>query len=85
MQRSCGSCSNAPLCLRRRLDKSDRIGTKMRHVFHCAAEASSNILGTAVSIAFHWSIASKLFRQSSFVRKIATAVPKTSDDNTAAQ
>ena len=38
-----------------------------------------------VSIAFYWSVAPKLSRQSFFVRKFETAVPKISVDDTAAQ
>ena len=36
--------------IRRRLDKSDRIGIKTNYVFHCSAVSSSNIFGTVVSI-----------------------------------
>ena len=69
----------------RRLDKSDRIGVKTCYVFHCATVSSSDIFGTSVSIAFIWSIAPKLFRQSFFVREIETAIPKIFDDDTGPQ
>ena len=36
--------------MRRRLDKSDRIGIGTCYVFHCAIVPSSDIFGTAVSI-----------------------------------
>ena len=58
------------------LDQSDRIGIEMCYEFHCAAVSSSDIFGTAVSIALYWSIAPKLSRQSFFVQKIKTAVQK---------
>ena len=67
------------------LHKSYRIGIETCYMFHCAAVSSSDIFGTALSIALYWSIAPKLSRQSYFVRKIKTAIPKISDDDTAAQ
>ena len=67
--------------IRRRLDKSDRIDIETCDVFHCAT-VSSDIFGTAVSIARNSSVASKLSSQSFFVSKIKTEVPKTFDDDT---
>ena len=69
------------------LDKSDRIGMETCYMFHCAAVSSSDTFGIAVSMALYWSIAPapKLSRQSFFVRKIETAVPKISDEDIAAQ
>ena len=55
------------------------------NVFHRAAVSSSDIFGTAVSIALNWSIAPKLSRRFFFVRKVETAISKISDDEAAAQ
>ena len=71
--------------IRRRQDKSNSIGIETCYVFHCAAVLFLDIFGTAVSIALYWSIALKFSRQSFFVRKIETALPKISDGDTAAQ
>ena len=71
--------------IRRRLDKSNRIGTETCNVFHCTAVSLSDIFGKAVSIALNYSIAPKLSSQSFFKSKIETAVPKTSNDDTTAQ
>ena len=67
------NCIVIPLrrCVSRRC-----VGIETCYVFHCAVVSSSYIFGTAVSITFYWSIATKLSCQSSFVRKIKTAVPK---------
>ena len=67
------------------LDKSDRIGIETCSMFHDATVSSSDIFGTALSIAIYCSIASKLSRQSFFVRKIERTVPKISEDDIAAQ
>ena len=66
------------------LDKSDRMGLETCFAFHCAAVSSSDIFGTAVSIMLYWSIAPKLSRRIFFLCA-ETAVPKISDDDTAAQ
>ena len=65
--------------------KSDRIIAETCYVFHCAAESSSDIFGTAVLIALYWSIAPELSRQYFVVRKIETAVTKISDNDAAPQ
>ena len=67
------------------LDKSDRIGIETYYVFHCTAVSSSDIFETGVLIAFYCGIEPKLFRESFFERKIKTAVPKISDNDTVAQ
>ena len=71
--------------IRRRLNKSHRIGIDTFYVFRCAAASLSDIFGTAVTIALSWSIAPKFSRQSFFVREVETAVPKICDDYTAGQ
>ena len=71
--------------IRRRLDKSDCIGIETCYVFHCAAVSSTDIFKTAVSI----SCTKKDWRESfdAIIQwsAIATAVPKISNDDTAAQ
>ena len=71
--------------MRRRLDKSDRIGIETCHVFHCATVSSLDIFGTTVSIVLYWSIALKLSHEFFFVRKIERGVLKIFNHDTAAQ
>ena len=54
-------------------------------MFHSVDVSLSDIFGIVVVIAPYWSIARKLSLQSFFVCKIEIAVPKISDDDTAAQ
>ena len=72
LQKLIASRTNRIVMPLRRLDKSDRIVIK----FYYAAVSSSDIFGTAVSIALYWSSAPKLSRQSFFVRKIETVFRK---------
>ena len=49
--------------IRRRIDKSDRIGIETCYEFHCVAASSLDISGTDASIALYLDIAPTLSRQ----------------------
>ena len=71
--------------IRRPLDKSDRIAIETCHVVHCAAVSSSDIFETAGIILRtkkDWHLQERCNTPDS---AIETAVPKISDDDTAAQ